>query len=91
MHRVPCILGPSNSAKSTLLDPVRAVFGHDAVFNKPKLGAPCPLSCLRVGHKRFIYFDDYRPVQYARLPKDNPTVSVLTFLAMFQRQPFEIQ
>ena len=43
------------------------------------------------GQKRFIYFDDYRPVDYARLPRENPTVSVLTFLAMFQRRPFDVQ
>ena len=91
LNRVPCILGPSNSGKSTIMDPVRAVFGEGAVFNKPKLGASCPLSRLLKGNKRFIYFDDYRPVEYARLPRENPTLSVLTFIAMFQGQPFEVQ
>ena len=90
VHRVPLPVGPSNTGKSTILDPVRAVFGPECIFNKPKQGAPCPLSKLPRG-KRFIYFDDYRPVEYAALPKDNPTVSVTTFLAMFQGQPFDVQ
>ena len=38
-----------------------------------------------------MHFDDYRPVDYARLPRENATVSVLTFLAMFQGQPFDVQ
>ena len=91
INRVPCLLGPTNSGKGTLFDPVREVFGAEAVFNKPKLGASCPLRGLLKGSKRFIYFDDYRPVEYARLPSNNPTVSVLTFLALFQRQPFDVQ
>ena len=41
--------------------------------------------------KRFIIFDDYRPVEYAALPRDNPTIAVTTFLAMFQQQPFDVQ
>ena len=89
--RVPMVLGPSNSAKSTLLDPVRAAFGTHAVFSKPKQGASSPLSKLVKGVKRFIYFDDYRPVEFARLPRDNPTIDVSTFLAMFQGQPFDVQ
>ena len=42
-------------------------------------------------NKRFIYFDEYRPVEYAALPRDNPTVSPTTFLALFQGQPFDVQ
>ena len=41
--------------------------------------------------KRFILFDDYRPVEYAALPRDNPTIAVTTFLAMFHPQPFDVQ
>ena len=88
--RVPLLVGPSNTGKSTLVDPVREVFGPEKVFNKPKLGAPCPLSKLPHG-KRFIYFDDFRPVEYAALPRDNPTLSTTTFLALFQGQPFDVQ
>ena len=43
------------------------------------------------GLKRFIYFGDYRPVDFARLPRENATIGVMTFLAMFQCQPFDVQ
>ena len=88
--RVPMIVGPTNAGKSTILDPLYNVFGRKAVFNKPKLGASCPLANLNK-KKRFIFFDDYPPVEYAALPRENPTVAVTTFLAMFQRQPFDVQ
>ena len=37
--RVPTIIGEPNCAKSTVLDPIRSVFGKAAVLGKPKLGA----------------------------------------------------
>lgn len=44
--------------------------------------------CLR----RFIFWDDYRPVEYASSPKDKaPTVSTETFLSLFQGEFFEVQ
>ena len=90
--RVPLIVGSSNCAKSTVLDPVRNVFGKTAVLSKPKLGAPNgALSRLAKGGIRFIYFDDYRPVEYAAFPKENATVPVTDFLALFCGQPFDIQ
>ncbi len=88
--RVPLLVGPSNAGKTTVLEPIYALFGDGHVFHKPKVGASCPLSGLVKG-RRFILFDDYRPVEYAALPRDNPTVSVTTFLALFQGQPFDIQ
>ena len=89
--RVPLIVGPTNACKSTILEPVDSVFGFSGVLHKPKLGASCPLQKLAKGDRRFIFFDDYRPVEYAALPRDNPTVSTTTFLAMFCGQPFDIQ
>ena len=90
--RVPTIIGQPNCAKSTVLDPIRSVFGKAAVLGKPKLGAANgALSRMAKGNIRFVYFDDYRPVDYAALPKDNPTVPVTDFLAMFCGQPFNIQ
>ena len=90
--RVPTIVGEPNCAKSTVLDPIINVFGQKAVLNKPKLGSPNgALSKLAKGGIRFIYFDDYRPVEYAASPKENPTVPVTDFLAMFCGQTFDIQ
>ena len=89
--RVPLITGPRNAGKSTVLEPLVELFGHDAIVNKPKLGASCPLRKLVKDGARFIFFDDFRPVDYASLPRDNPTVAVTTFLAMFCGQPFDVQ
>ena len=62
------------------------------MLGKPKLGAANgALSKLVQGSVRFIYFDDYRPVDYAAYPKDNPTVPVTDFLALFCGQPFNAQ
>ena len=64
--KVPTIVGPPNCAKSTLLDPVRNVFGKDAVFGKPELGAANgALSQMAEGGVRSTYLDDDRPVDYA--------------------------
>ena len=82
----------ANCGKSTVLDPIRSVFGKAAVLGKPKLGAANgALSRMAKGNIRFVYFDDYRPVDYAAHPKENPTVPVTDFLAMFCGQPFNIQ
>ena len=89
--RVPLIVGPRNAGKSTVLEPVLTLFGADGVFTKPKLGAPCPLAKLVGPQPRFIFFDDYRPVEYASMPEKNPTVPVTDFLAMFCGQTFQIQ
>ena len=89
--RVPLIVGPRNAGKSTVLEPVLALFGKDGVFTKPKLGAPCPLGKLLGPQRRFIFFDDYRPVEYASMPEKSPTVPVTDFLAMFCGQTFQIQ
>ena len=89
--RVPLIVGNTNTAKSTLMDPAVHVYGESKTHIKPKIGAPCPLRGLVQDDLRLIYWDDFRPVEYAALPRDNPTVSVLTFLAIFNGQPFEVQ
>ena len=90
--RVPLITGESNPAKSTLLDNIRKVFGTEHVLGKPRIGAANgALTRLAKGVIRFIYFDDFRPVDYAALPEDNPTIPATEFLAMFCGQPFSIQ
>ena len=90
--RVPLIVGKPNCAKSTVLDPVRKVFGEQRVMGKPKLGASNgALSKLVKEDTVFLYWDDYRPVDYAALPKENPTVPVLDFLALFCGQTLDIQ
>ncbi|CAK0851195.1 unnamed protein product [Prorocentrum cordatum] len=89
--RVPLIVGPRNAGKSTVLEPVLTLFGEDGVFTKPKLGAFCPLAKLVGPQRRFIFFDDYRPVEYASMAERSPTVPVTDFLAMFCGQKFQVQ
>ncbi len=83
---VPCLVGPSNTGKSTLLYPFDDLFGAKKVFHKPALGSTFALRNI-VKNKRFIFWDDYRPVEYAH--KD--TVPVATFLSLFIGKDTEIQ
>jgi hypothetical protein len=82
--RVPLLVGPTNTGKSTLLLPVDKLFGFACVFHKPVLGSKFALRNL-LKNKRFIFWDDYRPTEYAA-----ETVPTTTFLSLFQGQPFEV-
>ena len=83
--RTPIIVGPTNSGKSTLVLPFDKVFGFHRVFHKPALGSAFALRNI-LKEKRFLFWDDYRPVEYAQ-----KTLPVTTFLSLFQGQPFEVQ
>lgn len=83
--RTPLIIGPSNSGKSTLVLPFDDLFGAKKVFHKPALGATFPLANI-VKEKRFLFWDDYRPVEYAQ-----DTIDVGTFLSLFNGFPFEVK
>ena len=84
--RVPLLVGPSNTGKSTLLYPFDDLFGPKHVFHKPALGSTFALRNMVKG-KRFIFWDDYRPVEYAH----KETVPVATFLSLFIGKNTEIQ
>ena len=84
--RVPFLVGPSNTGKSTLLYPFDDLFGPKKIFRKPAPGSTFALRSIVKG-KRFIFWDDYRPVEYAH--KD--TVPVATFLSLFIGKNTEIQ
>ena len=79
--RVPMLIGPSNTGKSTLLHLFGDLFGPKHVFHKPALGSTFALRNLAKG-KRFILWDAYRPVESAH--KD--TVPVATVLCLFYRE-----
>lgn len=83
--RVPLLVGPTNCGKSTLVQPFDQLFGREQVFHKPALDSKFALRNLTAG-KRFILWDDYRPVQYGQ-----ETVPVVTFLSLFDGVPFEVQ
>ena len=84
--RVPFLTGPSNTGKSTLLYPFDDLFGPKHVFHKPALGSSFALRNL-VNNKRFIFWDDYRPVEFAH----EKTVPVAIFLSLFIGKEAEIQ
>ena len=77
--RVPLLIGPTNTMKSTIFNPVDEVFGHSHVVHKPSLKASMPLANLAKKTKRCVYWDDYRPVEYAAAG----TVPACTFLSLF--------
>ena len=83
--RVPMIVGATNSGKSTLVLPFDELYGFAHVFHKPALGSSFALRNLPK-EKKFLFWDDFRPVEYGQR-----TVPVTTFLSLFQGQPFEVQ
>jgi len=84
--RVPFLIGPSNSGKSTIVYPFDDLFEPKRVLHKPALGSPFGLRNIVGGTKRFIFWDDYRPVEFAE-----KTVAVSLFLSSFMGQFSEIQ
>ena len=82
--RVPMLVGPTNTGKSTLFKPFDNLFGFSKVFHKPALGSKFPLRNI-VKDKRVLFWDDYRPVEYAV-----DTVPVDNVLTLFQGMPFEV-
>jgi len=83
---VPFFIGPSNTGKSTLLYPFDDLFSPKQVFHKPALGSTFALRNI-VKNKRFIFWDDFRPVEFAH----KETVPVATFLSLFIGKETEIQ
>ena len=83
--RVPLIIGPTNTGKSTLFLPFDKLFGFNRVFHKPALGSNFALRNI-LKDKRFLFWDDYRPVEYGQ-----GTVPVATFLSLATGLPFEVQ
>ena len=85
--RIPHLVGPSNTGKSTLLYPFDDLFGVPQVFHKPAVGSPFGLRNIVGTKKRLIFWDDYRPVEFAH----EKTVPVATFLSLFMGKDVEIQ
>lgn len=85
--RVPLIVGPTNAAKSTILDPIISVFGFANVLHRPGEKASMALANLAKRGKRFIYWDEYRPVEFAA----RGTIPVGSFLSLFGGGSLEVQ
>ena len=63
--RAPMIIGPTNSGKSTLVLPFDELFGFAQVFHKPALGSSFALRNI-LKEKKFLFWDDFRPVEYGQ-------------------------
>ncbi|CAK0865702.1 unnamed protein product [Prorocentrum cordatum] len=85
--RVPFLVGPSNSGKSTVVYPFDDLFTPKRVLHKPALGSSFGLRNLASGTKRFIFWGDFRPVEFAH----EKTAPVSLFLSLFVGQHTEIQ
>ena len=85
--RVPLIVGSTNAGKSTVLKPLIKVFGFGNVVHRPAEKATMALANVTKRCKRFIFWDEYRPVEFAV----RGTVPVGTFLSLFGGTPLEIQ
>lgn len=85
--RVPFLVGPSNTGKSTVIYPFDDLFSPKRVLHKPALNSTFGLRNLAGGGKRFILWDDFRPVEFAH----ERTVPVSLFLSLFVGQHAEIQ
>ena len=85
--RVPFLVGPTNTGKSTLMDSVDDLFHWKQVFHLP--ADTDHRFALRnwVKGKRFVYFDEYSPVEYA----DHKIISATTFKKAFGGKYFEVQ
>ena len=83
--RTPLIVGSTNTGKTTLVLPFDKLFGFNRVFHKPALGSKFALRNL-MKDKKFLFWDDFRPVQYAQ-----ETIPTSTLLSLFDGHPFEIQ
>ena len=84
--RVPMLIGASNTGKSTVVYPFDDLFGPKHVLHKPALGSTFALRNI-TKQKRFILWDDYRPVEYAHCK----TVPVASFFSLFIGQMLEVQ
>ena len=84
--RVPLVIGSTNSPKSTVLNAVIDVFGFSNIVHRPGEKASMALANVMHEHKRFIYWDEYRPVEFAA----RGTVPVGQFLSLFSGGAMEI-
>ena len=91
-RRIPMIAGCTNAGKSTIFDPVDHVFGERAVQHTPSLGSTMPLANLASGEKRFLYLDEFNPVEFASTPvRPGPTIPKTTIKKLLAGQWLEVQ
>ena len=89
-RRVPMLVGPTNSGKSTIFDPVDSLLGEENVQHTPAVGASMPLANLALKSKRFLYLDEFSPVEYASNPAKSPTIPKAMLCKLLAGQWLEV-
>ena len=85
--RIPFLTGTTNTGKSTLMDPCDDLFGFEHVFHLPALSDGKYALSNWANNKRFVYWDEFDPVEFA----DKGILPATTFKKAFGGQWFEIQ
>jgi hypothetical protein len=85
--RVPFLAGATNTGKSTLVDGFDDLYGFERVFHLPALTDGKFALRNWMKEKRFVYWDEFDPVEFANKGVFSPT----TFKKAFGGQWFEIQ
>ena len=85
--RVPFLVGKTNTGKSTLVDPFDVLFGHSSVFHLPSITDERFALSNWCRNKRFVYWDEFSPVEYA----DQGVLPATTFKKAFGGKYFEVQ
>lgn len=85
--RVPFLVGKTNTGKSTLVDPFDVLFGHNSVFHLPSITDERFALSNWCKNKRFVYWDEFSPVEYA----DQGVLPATTFKKAFGGKYFEVQ
>ena len=84
--RIPTLVGPTNSGKTTLVACFDDLYGKKNVHHKPALKSRFALRNMLKDNMRLLWWDDFRPVEYAK-----ETIPVTTMLSLCQGAPFEVQ
>lgn len=85
--RVPFLIGTTNTGKSTVVDSFDSLFGFERVFHLPAVTDGKYALRNWVRDKRFVYWDEFSPVEFAA----TGIFSVTTFKKAFGGQFFEVQ
>ena len=86
-NRVPFLVGATNTGKSTLVESFDDLFGFEHVFHLPAVTDGKFALSNWVKEKRFVFWDEFDPVEFAAAG----VFSVTTFKKAFGGKYFEVQ
>ena len=83
--RVPFLVGPTNTGKSTLVEPFNDLFGSHKVLHTPNHNSEYSLRNM-LKNKRFMWWDEFYPVKHAS--KDS--LPATEFMKLFNGYSIEV-